>query len=101
MALRVTLTFPYGTVVRMSAEFTDVEGLPLDPTTVTLRYLPPGGAEVQLLYGASAMVKESTGSYRADVLADASGLWRYRWEGTGTAQAVDEATFKVAVNNFP
>ncbi len=101
MAVRVTLTFPRGAVVRLAAEFTDETGVAVDPTTVRARYKPPSAAEVTLIYGADiVLVRDGVGLYHADIEVATAGTWSYRWEGTGAAQAVDEARFKVDAGAF-
>ncbi len=101
MAVRVTLTFPKGAVVRIDAEFTDEAGLAVDPTTVRARYKPPTASEVALVYGSDVrVVRDGVGLYHVDLEADEAGTWSYRWEGTGSAQAVAEARFKIDASVF-
>lgn len=101
MAVRVTLTFPKGAVVRIDAEFTDEAGAAVDPTTVRARYKAPTSAEVALDYGVDVrVVRDGVGLYHVDLEAAESGTWSYRWEGTGVAQAVAEARFKIETSAF-
>lgn len=101
MAVRVTLTFPKGAVVRLEAAFTDDDGIAVDPSTVRVRYKPPSSAEVALTYNVNLeLVRDGVGMYHADIASTEAGVWNYRWEGTGVAQAVAEAQFRVAASVF-
>jgi hypothetical protein len=85
-----------GELVRVSVAFTNNAGAAGDPTTVTLKYRPPGGAIVPIVYPAAGIVKDSTGNYHADIdTSSAAGIWRYRWEGTSPVQSAAEAQFTV------
>lgn len=101
MAVRVTLTFPKGAVVRIDAEFTDEAGVAIDPTAVRARYKPASSVEVTLVYGADVrVVRDGVGLYHVDLEANEAGTWTYRWEGAGVAQAVAEARFKIDASVF-
>lgn len=101
MAVRVTLTFPKGAVVRLEAEFTTEDGAPVDPTAVSVRTRTPAGVESVLVFGASpVLIRDGVGLFHADIAVGEVGTWAYRWEGTGTAQAVAEARFKVDAGAF-
>jgi hypothetical protein len=87
-------TYPIGQTVRISTAtaFTDADGDPVAPDTVTLTVLAPDGTETTPSESAGA----STGLYYADVTVDQAGVWAYRWEGViGTSTAVDEDLFLV------
>lgn len=102
MTVRVTLSFPEGALVRLAAEFTDLEGAAIDPTTVTLRVKPPlGTAQVYPFNGSPDLVETSpTGVYWADIRVTEPGKWVYRWEGTGVCEAVAEGAFNVTDSVF-
>lgn len=64
-------------------------GAVADPTTVTITVTEPDGTSTTVTYGGagsgqvSAITKDSTGVYRADVTIDAVGDWKAKWRGTG------------------
>lgn len=84
-----------GDTVRLATTFT-VGSTLTDPTAVSLTVREPDGTSTTLTYGDDAeLVKDSTGTYHADIVADALGLWTWKWEGTGTAAGIDEGDFTV------
>jgi hypothetical protein len=93
--------YDIGDVVRLSATFTDTEGEPTDPDTVTVLYRPHKGEIVSLDYGVDAEVQnDGTGEYHADVVIESEGLHWYRWESTGAAQAAEQSAFSVRRNRL-
>jgi hypothetical protein len=91
-----------GATVRISVAFEDANGDAADPTTVTLKVQDPSGNEDTYAYADSPTViyKSATGNYYADIVADESGDWFYRWEGTGGPEGVDEEQFMVEASQF-
>ena len=87
--------YDVGDAVRLEASFTDMAGVPTDPTTVELRIRKGDGTVVEVT-GAS-ITKDSAGEYHYDLsLADApSGIWVYVFEGTGTVQQAGKGVFVV------
>lgn len=85
-------TYDAGDVVRVSCVFTDANGVPVDPGTVTCAYVRPDGVQAS-----ATAVKDSVGNYHADIAIAAGfpGLWKYAWKGTGANASVEEATFGV------
>ena len=72
-----------------------------DPTGVIVRYRDPTGVIVVKTYGTDVeVVKVSTGIYYLDVVANVSGEWTYRWEGSGACVAVTEDSFYVEPSRF-
>lgn len=87
-----------GDVVRVTTTpgFTNAAGVLTDPTTVTLRWRPSGGAETAWVYLTNAaVVRDSVGVYHADITPTVAGLHYFRWEGTGAVTAAEEGTFNV------
>lgn len=82
--------YDVGDVARLTATFTNDLGVPVAPTTVTLRILRPSGTTTTV-----ATTITAVGSYRADVPLDQAGVWRYRWVSTGVASAAEESSFRV------
>jgi len=84
-----------GQKVRCSVDFKVADVL-TDPTTVTFKSKKPSGTITTLVYGTdAAVVKDATGQYHVDVTTDEKGEWNFRFEGTGTCTAVEEAAFNV------
>lgn len=92
-----------GDLVTVSAEFTDptLEGN-ADPDVVKLsvQVRTEAGAllvdTVTYTYEEDAViVRDGAGEYHADISADVSGVWFYRWWSTGTGQAAQENRFIV------
>lgn len=87
-----------GDQVRMRVQFTDPNNVDaaIDPTTVTLKHKDPSGNVTTLVYGTDVeVIKESTGTYYADITIDEAGQWSYKWFGTGAAVAAEEEGFYV------
>jgi len=91
--------YDLGEGVYVRASFTNpATGDPLDPTTVTLRVLPPSfpaGAPTVIVFPAAPITNPAVGEYEALLIADEYGLWQYRWEGENVAPAIHEGTFIV------
>jgi len=88
-----------GSEVRLTCEFRDpFDGYsPVDPETVKVAWLTPGGSYTEKTYGTDPeVVRDGTGQYHLDILANAGGTWKYRWWGTGTVTAAAEGKFEVA-----
>jgi uncharacterized protein YfaS (alpha-2-macroglobulin family) len=84
-----------GQKVRCSVNFKVADVL-TDPTTVTFKSKKPSGTITPLVYLTDvAVVKDAVGQYHVDVTTDEKGEWNFRFEGTGTCVAVEEAAFNV------
>ena len=68
-----------------------VNGVPTDPTTVTLTITDPTGAQTT-----PSPTHVSTGTYTANVACTLTGIWTYLWEGTGTASDAIAGTWTVS-----
>ena len=94
-------TYNKGDVVRVKGSFLDPDDNPLDPDVIYLQVKTPAGVVTNYTYGIGAtVVKESTGVYYADINANASGVWRYRYYSTGNGQAANESRFVIEVSAF-
>ena len=90
-----------GTRVELTATFTDINNAPIDPVTVTFKYLDPiDGAEVELVFGASAITNPGVGVYKLLLDVASEGMWIWRAEGTDTPQIAEDGTFKVKSSPF-
>lgn len=102
-------TFDRGDEVRLFASFTNDDGDPSDPTSLTVRVLPPGGTEAVHVYAAEPdpeadppedVVQDETGSYSLTLTPEVVGRWAYRFEGVGALASVDESFFWVRTSAF-
>ena len=85
-----------GDIERISVTFQDSSGVDTDPTGVTAKYRSPAGTNTSLTYGVgNAIGKSATGKYYVDVDCVESGVWTFRFAGTGAIQAAGESTFGV------
>jgi hypothetical protein len=74
----------------------EATGQPTDPTTITLKYLPPGGSVTVIVYPATGVTRASAGVYVAEL--DTTGLpgdWIVQWAGTGAVQKVGKSGFTI------
>lgn len=118
MSVQLCITFPFATVVRLSALFlreptqdeiddgtaADADDWqPVDPATVTAKLLDPdGNVTIHAFEDSPAdIVRLDVGDYYLDVVPTVAGLWTFRFESTGEGAAADEKTFKVATTAFP
>jgi hypothetical protein len=77
------------TELRLTAAFTDSDGVGIDPDTVTFKTFSPSGAEATYVYGTDDEVqRESAGNYTADIVPDEAGRWHIRWKTTGTGKVI-------------
>ncbi len=88
-----------GSLLRLKATITDINGDVIDPTTVSLEVKKPSGSTDSYSYPAT-INRTSTGVYYKEITRDESGDWHYRWEATGTGQAAKEHQFMVEPSNF-
>ena len=88
-----------GQTVHLSVAFT-VSGTATDPTTVTLRIQTPAGVDTPYTWAGGTVTKDATGVFSKDIVASESGVWVYRWEGTGAVSATDEDRFFVQASEF-
>lgn len=89
-------SYDVGDLVQLTASFS-VGGVATDPTSVVCTIISPLSVVTTL-----ATTQDSTGNYHAqfDLTGAVAGIWTYRWEGTGAAQAAEEARFYVRESAF-
>ena len=92
--MAITKTYISGTLVRTRAQFTDLNGVLTDPTSVTLKYQGPGSVQTP------TPVHDSAGTYHYDI--DTSGWlgpgnvdYVIEWTGTGAVQVVGDDLFTI------
>jgi len=61
-----------------------------DPDTVVVRVLQPNGEVIT-----PEPTRNGVGIYEVELSVSQSGIWRYRWEGTGAAADNGEGVFFV------
>lgn len=85
-----------GDLVKLTATFA-VSGVATDPTSVTCTVIDPAGTETT-----PATTKDSVGNYHAtvDLTAAKSGVWTYKFTGSGACQAAMQAQFFVEPSVF-
>lgn len=94
-------SYDLGDQVRLSAVFTDADGVTVEPTVITVKYSDPTGDVTELTYGVDvAVTQEAAGSYYVDFVPSRAGQWRYRWESSGTVTAAAEGVFQVKRSSF-
>ena len=94
-------TFDIGDMVRCSGQFTDANGVLIDPAVVRFKVKSPSNVVTSYLYGTnSQLVKLAVGKYYVDVSVAEAGTWFYRFYSTGTNQAAAETEFVVARSQF-
>lgn len=82
--------------VTLAALFKNPDGVPTDPTTVTLRIKVGLAPSVDHVYGTDQDVKKTgTGAYEYDFLLEEAGVVKYRWIGKGTVAAASGSSILV------
>lgn len=86
-----------GSLVRVTAEFRDVETRTLlDPDEVNLSILSPSNVLTTYTYNSGdEVIKDDVGIYYSDISAEEDGRYYYRWWSTGIGQAAVEKYFDV------
>lgn len=89
-----------GNLVRCKVDFIE-EATFVDPTEVVFKFKDPDGVEVVRSYPDDVtLVKDAAGKYRSDIIANISGTWKYRFEGSGNVVASEEGEFYVRRSAF-
>ena len=88
--------FDIGDKLRLTGTFT-VSAVNTDPTAVVLQVKDPTGNVTTYTYALAEIVKSATGVYYRDVSIDESGVWYYRWSGTGAVETAEEGRIQVRV----
>lgn len=85
-------TYTIGDLVRLTGTFADLSGNLTDPTTAVLTVKDPTGTVTSY----PSLVHPSMGSYYYDLPVSASGVYYYRYAGTGAVVAAGETQFQVS-----
>jgi hypothetical protein len=82
-----------------SAPFTDLDGVPTNPSMVELTIVKPDQTELAYAWpGAGpdgSLTNESVGRFYYAVLIDQSGPWQFRLAGQGAVTAAAEGVLRV------
>ena len=94
-------TYDKNDLLRLQAEFVDVDGSLDDPDEVTIKHKDPSGNTTTLTYVAGSTVNRlSTGKFYIDLELDEVGTWYWRAEGSASPQAAAERSFVVRTTQF-
>lgn len=83
-------SYDIGSLVKLTASFSDNNGVPVNPSAVLLRIKPPGGTTQVFT---PALSSDST--YYYNFQTGISGTHYYRFEGSGAVVAVADGQFEV------
>lgn len=78
-----TNVYDVGDIARISIPFTDDDGNPADPDTVTATVRKPDGTTTAYTVTPGEIEHDDVGEYHLDVQLDQEGDWTYRAAGTG------------------
>lgn len=88
-----------GEVVRLTNAITDTAGAAADPGVLRLKIKPPQGVLQSYVFGVDAIiVKDSAGSYHADLQLSLAGTWYWRWESDAPNPGAAESEATVAAS---
>jgi hypothetical protein len=75
-------------------------GVPLDPTAISLLVIDPTGTTTTFSYPGQ-ITRNSVGNYSFNYSTTlAFGDYSYRWVATGTGQSAGEGIFNIGVSRF-
>jgi hypothetical protein len=90
-----------GDLIVVTGTFTDRNGAPIDPDTVSFLVKNPSNVITTYVFGTDAeLVQDSTGVYHVDISANITGKWYYRYVSTGIGQAAEEGEFLIKKGFF-
>jgi hypothetical protein len=87
-----------GNTARSTGTFRDSgdDDAAVDPESVFVVVREPSGVETEYEYDVdAAVVRDSVGVYRIDIVLDQAGYWYFRWHSGGTRPASTEKTLNV------
>jgi hypothetical protein len=86
--------YDIGDLVELKATFRNDAAAVTDPTTITFKIRPAGGAIVTYVYGTDvALVRVSAGIYTVNWIVTVEGITEYRFIGTGLVQQEQAGRF--------
>lgn len=84
------MLFDIGDTAHIEITFADLAGTPTNPTTTTLTIQAPDNSTTT-----PSPTNDSAGNFHYDLALTMSGLYRFKWTGTGTIAAVQEGEIAV------
>lgn len=84
------MLFDIGDTAHIAITFADQNGVPTDPSTVTLTIQAPDNTSTS-----PTPINDGTGLYHYDLALAMSGIYRFKWVGTGLVAAVEEGEIAV------
>lgn len=75
-------SYVVGSLSRITAVITDLNGNPVNPTILLLTIQHPNSTITDI---SGSIVNDSTGNYHADYLTSEIGLHTFEWEASGNA----------------
>lgn len=87
------LEYDIGDVAQLEASFTDEDGAPADPTTVTATVRDPSGNVSSYIVTSGQIIRDGVGAYHLDVPVDEAGDWFASFVGTGAIASIEEVSF--------
>lgn len=84
------MLFDIGDTAHIAIVFANLLGQPTNPTVVTLTIQAPDNST-----STPAPTNDSAGNYHYDLAITQSGIYRFKWQGTGTVAAVEEGEIAV------
>jgi len=96
-------TYDIGDLVTVTNMITSLAGQPADPSALTVRVLRPDGTELgPIVYPNVLLDNPAVGTWvlTMPIAFDQSGVWRVRWEGTGSLVMADEIRLPVRGTRF-
>jgi hypothetical protein len=88
------MTYEIGDLAQLTVNFTNVNGVPTNPSTVTLLVQAPD--TTQITYTSGTITNPTTGAFVQNVPVTMTGIYTYQWTGTGALQAVQQGSFTCA-----
>lgn len=90
------MAYDIGTSVELDAAFTNLAGVPANPTAVVCTVKKPDGTSTT-----PTATSTVVGTWTASVTVDQAGIWRYRFAGTGAVVVAEEGRFLVETQQVP
>lgn len=86
----------FGAVVQIGLTIKNMQSVLADPSALRLKLRDPDDVITTYVFGVDdEVVKDSVGSYHADLVMSKSGRWAYRWESDAPNAGADEGLIQV------
>jgi hypothetical protein len=84
------MLFDIGDTAHLAITFADLNGTPTNPSTVVLTIQDPAGTQTT-----PSAANDGAGLYHYDLALALSGIYRFKWTGSGAINAVEEGEIAV------